>query len=234
MAGSAIWLAWTPGRGGHGATRRQRAPRGLAVALLASSRWPGAPADEPTEPQPRRRPGGAERPAPCAVTELADEKARAELESEVGDVLSHYVVGAFLGDYPREKFVRAFDAFTGGAARSRGPGHRRAHRGPWIATPRRCGRPGSTPALLPRRRPGVVGATACGAPRVRGGARTARCRAVHAHGRLLLEQGGHLVGLRVRRGPRRRCAGRDGSVVVTARRRRRFAAGLGSWSCWPG
>jgi hypothetical protein len=39
------------------------------------------------------------------------------MESEVGDVLSEYVVRAFLGDYPREDFVRAFDSFTSGAAR---------------------------------------------------------------------------------------------------------------------
>jgi len=45
-----------------------------------------------------------------------DEKAQADAETEVGDVLSHYVVEGFLGDYPREKFVGAFDAFTGRAA----------------------------------------------------------------------------------------------------------------------
>jgi hypothetical protein len=39
--------------------------------------------------------------------------ARAEAESAVGDVLSDYVVQAFLGDYPREDFARAFESFTG-------------------------------------------------------------------------------------------------------------------------
>ena len=48
---------------------------------------------------------------------LADD-ARAEIESGIGDTLSAYVVGAFLGDYPREDFVRAFEGFTSGAARS--------------------------------------------------------------------------------------------------------------------
>ena len=43
-----------------------------------------------------------------------DESTRTELETEVGDVLSRYVVRAFLGDYPRENFVPAFDSFTGG------------------------------------------------------------------------------------------------------------------------
>lgn len=45
------------------------------------------------------------------------EDARAEIESGIGDTLSAYVVGAFLGDYPREDFVRAFEGFTSGAAR---------------------------------------------------------------------------------------------------------------------
>jgi len=42
--------------------------------------------------------------------------ARAEAESAVGDVLSDYVVRAFLGDYPREDFVRSFGSFTGNLA----------------------------------------------------------------------------------------------------------------------
>ena len=43
--------------------------------------------------------------------------ARAQAEGEVGDVLSGYVVRAFLGDYPREDFARAFESFTGGLVR---------------------------------------------------------------------------------------------------------------------
>ena len=42
--------------------------------------------------------------------------ARAEIEAGIGDTLSAYVVKAFLGDYPRDDFVRAFDGFTSGAA----------------------------------------------------------------------------------------------------------------------
>jgi hypothetical protein len=45
-------------------------------------------------------------------------KAQADAETAVGDVLSHYVVEGFLGDYPRDDFVGAFDAFTGGAAQT--------------------------------------------------------------------------------------------------------------------
>lgn len=43
--------------------------------------------------------------------------ARADAEGAVGDVLSGYVVRAFLGDYPREDFVGAFESFTGDLAR---------------------------------------------------------------------------------------------------------------------
>ena len=43
--------------------------------------------------------------------------ARAEAEGAVGDVLSGYVVRAFLGDYPREDFARAFESFTGNLVR---------------------------------------------------------------------------------------------------------------------
>ena len=44
-------------------------------------------------------------------------RARAEAEGAVGDVLSGYVVRAFLGDYPREDFIGAFESFTGDLAR---------------------------------------------------------------------------------------------------------------------
>jgi hypothetical protein len=44
--------------------------------------------------------------------------ARADAEGAVGDVLSGYVVRAFLGDYPREDFARAFESFTGDLARN--------------------------------------------------------------------------------------------------------------------
>lgn len=47
-----------------------------------------------------------------------DEGTRAEVERAVGDVLSAYVVGAFLGDFPRQEFVGSFESFSSGAARS--------------------------------------------------------------------------------------------------------------------
>jgi len=47
-----------------------------------------------------------------------DERTRAQLEGEVGDVISGYVVEAFLLDFPRQEFVRAFESFTSRAASS--------------------------------------------------------------------------------------------------------------------
>lgn len=45
------------------------------------------------------------------------EPARSEIETGVGDVLSSYVVDAFLGDYPRDDFVQSLEPFTTGEAR---------------------------------------------------------------------------------------------------------------------
>ena len=47
-----------------------------------------------------------------------DERTRTEIEGAVGDVLSAYVVKAFLGDFPRQEFISSFEDFTSGAARS--------------------------------------------------------------------------------------------------------------------
>jgi hypothetical protein len=46
-----------------------------------------------------------------------DEQTVSELEGEVGDVLSDYVVEAFLGEFPRDDFVQSFESFTSRAAR---------------------------------------------------------------------------------------------------------------------
>jgi hypothetical protein len=43
-----------------------------------------------------------------------DRATRAEVEEQVGDVLSQYIVDGFLGAYPRGEFVRAYDSFTSG------------------------------------------------------------------------------------------------------------------------
>jgi hypothetical protein len=104
-------------RGGRPSSgTRGVAPR--AAALLLGSALLFACSDDPS----------SEPPAPPGQMALSvetgrgagslSERAQADAETEVGDVLSHYVVAGFLGDFPRENFVDAFDAFTGGAAAS--------------------------------------------------------------------------------------------------------------------
>ena len=55
--------------------------------------------------------------ATVSGAERLDESTRSEVEGEVGEVLSTYVVEAFLGTFPRRQFVASFESFTGGAAR---------------------------------------------------------------------------------------------------------------------
>jgi hypothetical protein len=85
----------------------------LVAAVLALGGCPAEPPDEPP---------ATEEPVALRVTTVhgagsIDADTRADLESAVGDVLSAYVVQGFLGDYPRDDFVRSFDSFTSGAAR---------------------------------------------------------------------------------------------------------------------
>jgi len=83
------------------------------AALVAGCSTGGEPDDDrpPAE-------NAALRVETVSGAERLDEQTRTELEGAVGDVLSDYVVEAFLGDFPREEFVQSFGAFTGEAARS--------------------------------------------------------------------------------------------------------------------
>jgi len=84
----------------------------LAVGLLAGCT--GDPQEQPT-------------PAPESVAlsittvpgggKLTSDQ-RADVESEVAEVLTDYVVSGFLGDYPRTGFVQSFESFTSGLTRS--------------------------------------------------------------------------------------------------------------------
>ena len=85
-----------------------------AAALLVSLALAGCTSDPPGGQAP---PSTPESVALRVRTVHGDTNltpdARAEAEGAVGDVLSGYVVRAFLGDYPREDFARAFESFTG-------------------------------------------------------------------------------------------------------------------------
>ena len=67
-------------------------------------------------------PPGPDEPADVALQVVSvktggiDEETRTRLESEVGDVLARYVVEGFLGDHPRDDFVRALSDFSTGLA----------------------------------------------------------------------------------------------------------------------
>ena len=85
-----------------------------AVAILAAGCSTGNP---PEGDRPQR-----EQSAPLRVetgfgADRLDAQTRTGLEGEVGDVLSDYVVEAFLGTFPREDFVQSFGRFTSRAAR---------------------------------------------------------------------------------------------------------------------
>lgn len=84
----------------------------VALASLVAACSGGEPPEDPATPE----------SAPLRVETVAgadrlDERTRADLEGEVGDVLSGYVVEAFLGKFPREEFVSSFESFTSEAAR---------------------------------------------------------------------------------------------------------------------
>jgi hypothetical protein len=87
----------------------------LSVALLLGACSTGEP---PDDDETRSAESAALRVRTVSGAERLDEQALSELEGEVGDVLSGYVVEAFLGDFPRQEFVRSFESFTSGAARS--------------------------------------------------------------------------------------------------------------------
>lgn len=98
-------------RMGH---RRDLAALAATVTVLAAAGCSGGPPDEPdpTQAQPV-----ALRVETVTGADRLDEDTRTEVEGAVGEVLSAYVVQAFLGDFPREEFVRSFESFTSEAAR---------------------------------------------------------------------------------------------------------------------
>ena len=98
---------------------RMAAPRRTAscvVVLALATVVLGGCTEEtpPDEPGPSSVALGVET---ISGAEGLDDTTRTALETAVGDVLSGYVSRAFLGDFPREEFVPAFESFTSGAAR---------------------------------------------------------------------------------------------------------------------
>jgi hypothetical protein len=99
---------------------RRRAGRTarVGVAVLVAAVAAGCSAGSPPDDEPTPTPDSAAlRVQTVSGAERLDQETRAEVEGAVGDVLSDYVVAAFLGDFPRQEFVRAFEPFTSVAAR---------------------------------------------------------------------------------------------------------------------
>ena len=86
----------------------------LAVSALAAACSTGSPTEEDRTQAPE---SAALRVVTVSGADRLDEQTRTEIEGEVGDVLSDYVFEAFLGEFPRQKFVQAFGSFTSYAAR---------------------------------------------------------------------------------------------------------------------
>ena len=95
----------------------ERMVRRLVAAALATALLAGlaaCTADDSQPPGPDE-PGGAGDVALEVVSLEApgiDEETRTKLESEVGDIVATYIVEGFLGDYPRDDFVRSLADFT--------------------------------------------------------------------------------------------------------------------------
>ena len=93
-----------------------RMARRLVVAALVTALLTGLAACTADESQP---PSGPDEPGAGVALQVEsvkapgiDEETRTRLEAEIGDVLGRYIVGGFLGDYPRRDFVRGLADFT--------------------------------------------------------------------------------------------------------------------------
>ena len=109
-------MARTPG-GSHRpgtAGARTRLVAMLAVPLLVVT---ACTADEPDRPAEPGRSVALRLETVHGADDVA-ERTRTAVETEIGDVLARYVVGAYLGDYPRQDFVSSFDDFTPSTART--------------------------------------------------------------------------------------------------------------------
>lgn len=88
-----------------------------AAALVALPALAACTSDRPGDDPPPDRNQAALEVELVEGAGALDEEARAQLETGVGDVLSEYLLAAFLGDFPRDDFVPAFGEFTSRAAR---------------------------------------------------------------------------------------------------------------------
>ena len=98
-------------------TGRARRGAGASLVLLVALALTACTTEQPSGAPPSSPGSAALRVRTVNVSGSLDPDSRAEAESAVGDVISGYVVRAFLGEYPREDFVGSFESFTGSLAR---------------------------------------------------------------------------------------------------------------------
>lgn len=96
--------------------RRLRAAGTAVVVSLVLLAAACTDTDPPGDDPERSPESAALRVKAVTGADRLDERTRADIEGEVGDVLSAYIVEAFLGEFPRKRFVDSFAAFTSGAA----------------------------------------------------------------------------------------------------------------------
>jgi hypothetical protein len=97
-----------------GAMARCRAGLALGVALVLA----GCTSQSPPPPEPSQSSQQVAlrvTTAPGGARQLTSAE-RTDLEAAIGEVLGEYVASAFLGDFPRERFLDSFGGFTSGAA----------------------------------------------------------------------------------------------------------------------
>lgn len=96
-----------------------RMARRVAVAALATALLLGlgaCSADDSGPPAKGDPNAGVALQVESVRTPGVDEATRTELESEIGDVLASYIVAGYLGEYPRDDFVRSLADFSNGLA----------------------------------------------------------------------------------------------------------------------
>jgi len=103
-------------RGRCGSRARERAVARAAALALVLARGGCTSVDPPSTPARAERDEVALRVTTVGGDRGLSAARKLEVEGAIGETLSRYLVAGFLGDFPRERFVGAFEDFTPGAA----------------------------------------------------------------------------------------------------------------------
>ncbi|MFC7495244.1 MULTISPECIES: hypothetical protein [unclassified Nocardioides] len=100
--------------GRRGAATRPARHGAVAAVLLLGLLAGGCTGDDDPGPSTTSEEPVALQIETVSGADRLDRSTRTDVEEQIGDVLSQYVVEGFLGTYPRGDFVRAYDSFTAG------------------------------------------------------------------------------------------------------------------------